>query len=211
MRRPWLWRIVVWRLGRRLPASQGLAVLGDLLEDYRRDRETRGAWRAEVRVLAEAASIARAYRRPASRGGASGIVQDLRYALRMFGRQPRFTAVASITLALGIGANVAVFSMASRRPVPRRACPSTAPAQAAESSSILATERLDGLGSARGRWAATTSARSASRSCKAAHSGRLTTRARRRPSSSASRWRAASIRPSPPWAAACAHRPRRRG
>lgn len=197
---------------RRLPASQSLAVLGDLLEDYRRDRETRGAWRAEIRVLAEAASIARAYRRHAtSSRAAGGIVQDLRYAIRMFARQPRFTAVALAMLALGIGANVAVFSMASRPPVPRRACPSTAPARAAESSSILATERLDGLGSARGRWAATTSARSASRSCKAAHSGRLTTSARRRPSSSASRWRAASIRPSPPWAAACAHRPRRRG
>ncbi len=53
--------------------------------------------------------------------GLEKLLQDLRHAARMFGRTPGFTAIALLSLAVGIGGNAAMFSLVDKllvRPLP---------------------------------------------------------------------------------------------
>src|SRR5947209_17784895 len=46
-----------------------------------------------------------------SRGGSTTVMRDVVYAIRSFRKAPVFSAVAVLSLALGIGANTAIFTL----------------------------------------------------------------------------------------------------
>ncbi len=84
-------------------------------------------WRALASTLGR---IERAYTQPLAAGAGSGglmtgLIQDLRYAVRALKRAPGFAAVSIVTLALGIAATTIVYSIVDGillRPLPIRGC-----------------------------------------------------------------------------------------
>lgn len=125
-------RLASWLLERIRPADAE-PILGDLEEDYHerilpvRGRAAADRW---YRAMVLRSAIAH-LRRPRTKGAAwrdthggqvvNGIGRDVRLALRTLWRAPAFSAVVVLTLALGIGANAAVYGLVSAvllRPLP---------------------------------------------------------------------------------------------
>ena len=124
-------RMAAWILRRSLPrGARGDTVFGDLVEEW----QTRGGTRAAAtHFWREAISVALRYRwrrathQPASAGernarmSLDNLLQDVRYAVRSYVKAPSFTLTILFTLALGIGASTAIFSMVNGillRPLP---------------------------------------------------------------------------------------------
>ena len=106
------------------PVREGL--VGDLDELYRERSRARGRATADVWYLSQTATaIVRFLPRRLGFGNGDGItsgaMRDLRLAARSLARSPGFTAVAGLTLALGIGTITSLFTVLEQvvlRPLP---------------------------------------------------------------------------------------------
>ncbi len=94
-------------------------IVGDLVEGFHRRVRSGDPAEAARWFWREARSVGReigSYRDDSipltpPRPLMHGVLQDLQFAFRVFGRRPMATAIAVTTLGLGIGANVAIFSV----------------------------------------------------------------------------------------------------
>ena len=108
------------RLSRLAAALRALLRRGRVEEDL--DEELHAFLEASMEAKIAAGAPPSEARQAAMREmGSQTFARDIRYAFRLIGRDRRFTAVAVLTLALGIGVNTAIFTLADGmlfRPLP---------------------------------------------------------------------------------------------
>ena len=103
---PWPARLLM----RLVPEDRRPDLTGDLAEVHLRRKANGSASLAWVRTVGDAARVAWAFRSLGPPSMTTGM-HDVRFALRQFLRHPGHTAIALVSLALGIGANTTVFSV----------------------------------------------------------------------------------------------------